>query len=148
MNFTESVRAVIEEVKADLAGRFNKFQHERYLKKRGWTEKEYQQYEDPNCNRRATRLKDYYGGYPHFHAFTSTRTLPWTEFSNWMDCYEQMNQWCDTNCKNKWRSDIHRVINNPATSYEWELNDIGGGDALFYAFEDSKDYTMFLLRWS
>ena len=38
MNFTDAVRELINEVKADLAGRFTKFQHERYLKKRGWTE--------------------------------------------------------------------------------------------------------------
>jgi hypothetical protein len=48
----------------------------------------------------------------------------------------------------KFRSDILRVIKCPATANEWELNDIGGGDALFYAFKDSRDYTMFLLRWS
>ena len=148
MNFTKAVREVINEVRADLAGRFNKFQHDRYLKKRGWTEEQYQNYEDPDRNIRATRVKDYYCGYLHLHSFTSTRTLPWTEFGNWMDCYEEMNCWCKENCRDKFRSDILRVFKAPSTNHEWELNDIGGGDALFYAFKDSKDYTMFCLRWA
>jgi hypothetical protein len=147
MTFTDAVRELIDEVKADLAGRFSKFQHERYLKKRGWTEEEFQRIEDPDRNVRCSRVKDYYGGYQHIHSFTTTRTLPWTEFANWMDCYEQMNEWCKANCQGKFRSDILRVIKAPSTNNEWELNDIGGGDALFYAFKDSRDFTMFCLRW-
>jgi hypothetical protein len=148
----EAVKKQLDElmknVAEDLKGRWDFYRHAAYLKKRGWTEEEFQDYEDPDRNIRATRLRDYYRGYPYKHGFTSTQTLPWTKFSNWMDCYEEMNAWCKSNCRAKFRSDILRVIKCPATANEWELNDIGGGDALFYAFKDSRDYTMFLLRWS
>ena len=144
----DDIRQIIDNVTESLKGRWDFYRHAAYLKKRGWTEEDYQNYEDPDRNIRATRIKDYYYGYAHTHAFTSTRTLPWTEFGNWMDCYEEMNRWCKANCKGKFRSDILRVIKEPSTGNEWELNDIGGGDALFYAFKDPKDYTMFCLRWS
>jgi len=145
---TDDIRRLIDNVTESLKDRWDFYRHAAYLKKRGWTEEEYQQHEDPDRNIRATRIKDYYYGYAHTHAFTSTRTLPWTEFGNWMDCYEEMNRWCKANCKGKFRSDILRVFKAPSTGNEWELNDIGGGDALFYAFKDPKDYTMFCLRWA
>jgi hypothetical protein len=31
---------------------------------------------------------------------------------------------------------------------EWEFNDLGGGDYIFVAFNNEKDYMMFLLRWA
>ena len=144
---TDDIRRLIDNVTESLKERWDFYRHAAYLKKRGWTEEDYQNYEDPDRNIRATRIKDYYFGYPYTHAFTSTRTLPWIEFGNWMDCYEEMNRWCKANCRGKFRSDILRVLKAPATAYEWELNDIGGGDALFYAFKDPKDYTMFCLKW-
>lgn len=145
---TDDIKRLIDNVTESLKERWDFYRHAAYLKKRGWTEEQYQDYNDPDRNIRATRIKDYYWGYPYTHSFTSTRTLPWTEFGNWMDCHEAMNQWCRENCRGKFRSDILRVLKAPSTGNEWELNDIGGGDALFYAFKDPKDYTMFLLRWS
>lgn len=146
MKILDQIEELMRNVAEELKGRWDFYRHAAYLKKRGWTEEEYQNYEDPDRNIRAVRIKDYYFGYPYTHAFTTTRTLPWTKFSNWMDCYEEMNRWCKTNCRGKFRSDILRVVKSPQN--DWELNDIGGGDALFYAFKDPKDYTMFLLRWS
>lgn len=148
MNVKEQLEQIMNDVVESIKGRWDFYRHAAYLKKRGWTEEEFQLHEDLDRNDRATRIKDYYVGYQYTHAFTSTRTLPWIEFGNWMDCYEEMNRWCKANCKSKFRSDILRVIKAPSTGNEWEINDIGGGDALFYAFKDSRDYTMFLLRWS
>ena len=142
-----TIKELMDNVLEELKDRWDFYRHAAYLKKRGWTEEQYQDYEDPDRDVRAIRVKDYYRGYPYTHSFTSTRTLPWIEFGNWMDCYEEMNRWCKTNCKDKFRSDILRVYKGPASGHEWELNDIGGGDALFYAFKDPKDYTMFLLKW-
>ena len=141
------LKELMDNVLEEMKGRWDFYRHAAYLKKQGWTEDEYQRYEDPNMNRKATRVKDYYQKYPHLHAFHSTRTLPWTEYAEWTECYNAMNKWCDSNCKEKWRSDILRVIKAPSTGNEWELNDIGGGDSLFYAFKDQKDYVNFLLKW-
>ena len=145
---TDDIKRLIDNVTESLKGRWDFYRHAAYLKKRGWTEEDYQNYEDPDRNIRAIRIKDYYFGYPYTHAFTSTRTLPWIAFENWMDCYEEMNRWCKVNCRGKFRSDILRVMKEPSTGNEWEINDMGGGDALFYAFKDSRDYTMFCLRWA
>jgi hypothetical protein len=154
MNINKELKELMQNVLEELKSHWDFYQHRMYLKKKGWTEEQYQNYEDPDRNIRAVRIKDYYFGYQHTHAFTTTRTLPWTEFANWMDCYEQMNAWCKANCRGKFRSDILRVIKqtgiglNGDTEEVWELNDIGGGDALFYAFKDSRDFTMFCLRWA
>lgn len=148
MNTIERLSEIMKTVTDELLDRWDFYRHAAYLKKRGWTEEDYQRYEDPNINIRATRIKDYYWGYPYTYAFTSTRKLPWTKFENWLDCYNEMNQWCTDNCKGKFRSDILRVLKEPSTGNEWELNDIGGGDALFYAFKDPKDYTIFCLKWA
>jgi len=146
MKIIDQFEELMTNVAEDLKNRWDFYRHAAYLKKKGWTEEDYQNYEDPDRNIRATRIKDYYGGYQHIHAFTTTRTLPWIEFENWMDCYKEINHWCKTNCQGKFRSDILRVFKAPCN--EWELNDIGGGDALFYAFKDSRDFTMFCLRWA
>ena len=148
MIVSDKFKEMIQTVVDDLKGRWDFYQHAAYLKKRGWTEEEFQNYEDPDRNIRATKIRDYYHGYPFQHQFTSTQTLPWTKYSNWMDCYDEMNKWCKVNCQGKFRSDILRVIKCPATANEWELNDLGGGDSLFYAFKDSRDFTMFCLRWA
>jgi hypothetical protein len=31
---------------------------------------------------------------------------------------------------------------------QWECNDIGGGDYLFAAFKNERDFSWFLMRWS
>jgi len=36
----------------------------------------------------------------------------------------------------------------PSTANEWEVNELGGGDYIFFACQDPQDYTLFLLRWS
>ena len=43
-----------------------------------------------------------------------------------------------------WRHDILR-----AEKYngEWQINEMGG-DALFFAFENERDFTMFVLKWT
>jgi hypothetical protein len=54
-------------------------------------------------------------------------------------------KWCNENCTDKFRFDFHRVL---STSNGWEINEIGGGDYIFFACKNPKDYTLFLLRWS
>lgn len=138
----------------DVKGRWDFYRHAAYLKKMGWTEEAYQKRTDSNINYRATSIKDFYFGYKHIHVFETTRCEPFTKYDTWMDAYKAISDWCNDNCSEQWREDIHRVIkqtpiglSGPEPS-EYFMNEIGGGDALFYAFKSSKDYTMFLLRWS
>jgi hypothetical protein len=144
---TSDIKNIIVNLKASLRERWHFYQHAAYLKNKGWTEEEYQNYEDPDRNVRATRVKDYYRGYPHTVVFESSRGDPWTRYDSWIDAYSAIQEWCKENNQEKWRSDILRVFKAPSTNNEWELNDIGGGDALFFAFKNVNDAFVFKLKW-
>jgi hypothetical protein len=137
-----------------VAERWKALCHRRYLKKMGWTEAAYQKQTDPLHNMRASRISDYYHGYKHIHMFDSTQVSPFIGDKHWIEVYGNINAWCLTNCQGRWREDIHRVYKQTGLGVdgkeypEYFLNDLSGSDYLFYAFENSKDYTLFCLRWS
>lgn len=141
----DDVRRLIDKVAEDMKGRWEFYRHRAYLKKMGWTEEHYQDVNDPDKNLRASRIKDYYHGYPHIVAFTSSRGEPWARYPSWIQAYNAIEIWCEENCEGKWRTDIHRVIQDYWGN--WEMNDIGGGDVLFFAFKDVNDAFMFKLKW-
>lgn len=147
MNIKDQLEQLMHNVADDLKGRWDFYRHAAYLKKMGWTEEQYQRYNDPGYNNRATRIKDIYHGYPYQHMFTTTRGDPWTQYLTWLECLSAITVWCDENCTGRWRHDIHRVIKTASTSNEWQLNEIGGGDALFFAFERIEDLFLFKLKW-
>jgi len=103
------------------------------------TWEQYHRRYDPDYSYMANRIKSIYHGYLHVAVPDSVR-YRWEE-------YPKMEEWCNQRCLGKWRSDIHRVIRDSLTG-EWELNGIGGGDHMFFAFKDERDYLMFTLRWS
>lgn len=154
MKFIDQLEDLCRNIVEDLKGRWDFYRHSAYLKKMGWTEETYRKQTDPLVDKRADRLSYWYHGYKHRYVFTSTRTKPWTDYPTWMDAYAGINAWCQANCQGAWREDIHRVIKQTGIDTEgnefpeWFINDLGGGDALIYAFTDSKDYSMFLLRWT
>jgi len=143
----DDVRKLIDLVSESLKGRWDFYRHAAYLKNKGWTEEEYQNYEDPDRNIRCSRIKDYYHGYPYTVVFESSRGDPWTRYDTWIDAYNAIQEWCKENSQEKWRCDILRVFKAPSTNNEWTLNDIGGGDALFFAFKNANDAFMFKLKW-
>lgn len=145
--------------KEQVLNSFSKWQHQRYLNKMGWTEEAFQRQTDPDVNLRADRVTQFYHGYPHVYVFTSSREDPFTRYMSWIEGYNAIAAWCDANCKGKVRHDIMRVHKQTGLKQvdngidwieepEWFINDIGGGDALFFAFKDSKDYSTFLLKWA
>lgn len=115
-----------------------------FLKKHGCkTWKEYHRKFDPDFNIRARRINDIYYGYPYVHCFEN----PKHEVYLWDLGYDGMDvvhKWCEENLTGKFRLDVHRVI---LYNGIWEINEIGGGDYVFAAFKDPKDFTHFLLRW-
>lgn len=135
------IKKVIDELKI----RWDLYRHAAFMKKTGWTEEQYRNFTDPDRNTRAGRVKDYYHGYTHIVTFESSRGDPWTRYLNWLEAYNALEEWCKENCKDKWRTDIHRVIKDYCG--EWTLNDIGGGDVLFFAFKSQEDCFMFKLKW-
>jgi hypothetical protein len=126
----------------------------RFLKKHGCeTWEQYNYRFDPDVVKPATRVKDYYHGYPYFYCFENHKH----DVYHWDVGYDGMyilSQWIDANCKGKYRFDFLRVFQqtpiglNGAESSEWHINELGGGDYIFVAFKEHRDYTWFMLRWS
>lgn len=142
---TTDIKNLIDNVTENLKSRWDFYRHAAYLKKTGWTEEQFQHFKDPDRNERASSISDYYHGYPYFIVFETSRGDPWTRYPTWIEGYDAIQSWCKENCKDKWRTDIHRVIKNYWG--DWQLNDIGGGDALFFAFKSQEEAFMFKLKW-
>ena len=121
------------------------WQDNRFLKRHGcesWAQ--YNRQYDPDINWRATRVNDFYHGYPYVYCFENHRH----EVYHWdvhIDGTYVIDNWCDDNCKGKHRMDFHRVIKY---HNQWEFNDLGGGDYIFAAFKNERDFNWFLMRWS
>ena len=138
----------------DILGRFYSkyilWKDKRFLKKHGcenWDQ--YNHRFDPDINIRATHIKDYYMNYPYVFVFTDTRN---DAFRDGVDegC-ELLKNWCKENCKGKWRTDIHRVLPRnlwqASDTTDYDINDIGGYDFLFFGFTNEQDYIWFSLKW-
>ena len=142
---TADIQKIINDMTANLKNKWSFYRHAAFLKKKGWTEEQYQHFKDPDRNERASRIKDYYHGYTYIVVFESSQGDPWSRYPTWIDAYSAIEEWCKENCEDKWRTDIHRVIKDYWGN--WELNDIAGGDALFFAFKNDNDAFMFKLKW-
>lgn len=127
---------------------------QRFLKKHGcksW--KQYHRRYDPDICYPAREVKSFYHGYQHVYCipnddqghFAYTMTHDYGPGGIGYGYFKIM-EWCEQNCQGKYRADFHRVLG--ANMNEYEFNDIGGMDHLFFAFKDERDYIMFALRWS
>ena len=131
--------------------------NQRFLEKHGcesW--KEYNIQHDPDLIRRATLISQYYYGYPYRCYFEKVPA----GVTDWILWVRQADEWCEKNCSDKVRWDIHRVIREKGLIHneyddtmlwtdieEFSLNDVGGHDVLFFAFKSEKDLAWFKLRW-
>lgn len=107
---------------------------------------------DPDILWRASRVKDFYHGYPYYYRFERGHRA-----YNLLYDYgpgghryvvNDIQDWCEANIKGKYRFDAHRVMCAASTGYEWEFNELGGGDYYYAAFKDERDYLWFLMKWS
>jgi hypothetical protein len=117
----------------------------RFLKAHGCvTREQYDHRYDPGINRRASRVNDFYLGYPYVYCFENRgHDVYYWDLA--IDGIYVLNQWCKENCTDKFRFDVHRVL---STTSGWKINELGGGDYIFFACKNPKDYTLFLLRWA
>ena len=131
-----------------LKDRWKGWREKRFLENYGCkTWREYELKYDNDYNPRGKRLKrEQYHGYPH--VFIMTRIPDSFQAWDYHFAVKEIAKWCEENCVEKWRHDWHRIIEDIWIDGEWEENGIAGLDAMCFAFKDSKDYTMFLLRWS
>ena len=132
----------------NLVGIYRKWSENRFLKKHKCeTWEDYNRKYDPDVYHLALEIKNFYHGYPHVYCFDNHNH----SIYDWDIAYDGVyvaTNWCKQNLKHKFRFDFHRVWRSSATGNEWSINDIGGGDHIFFACKDSTDYMMFLLKWA
>ena len=135
------MRAVIRGVKAT-----------RKLKKSGYeTWARYKHNRDPDVNMYANHLDDFYKGYPYIYAIEDFNHYAYDTLYDYGPGgtaygFNEMEAWCHEKIRWNFRVDIHRVWKDQWGKYS--LNDIGGGDIIFFAFKREQDFTHFLLRWA
>ena len=129
---------------AEIKQRYKDWRKRRFLKKHhcdSW--EQYNRWYDPDINGRSTQVRYFYYGYPYFYCFENRNH----NIYNW-NSLENLRCWAETHCQHKYRMDIFRVIKCPATSNEWEINDLGGRDYIFIAFKNEHDAFKFMLKWA
>ncbi len=123
------------------------FKRKEDWEKAGFHSKEsYERYIDPDISHRTSTIAQFYHGYSYyfpvqaegFRDYGMLGVLPYN------DQIHMINDWCDSNCKGKWRGDWHRGF---FTEDGFEFNSLGSTDLYFFAFQDEQDSIMFKLRW-
>ena len=129
--------------------RLKNWQETRFLRKHGCkTWEQYLRITDPDYDARAQTVKSQFVGYPYLAHVNYTRVPVQFDpmFGDIPDCKEILD-WCETNCRHKYRNEWERVIQDHFTG-EYMPNGIGGTDELFFGFKDERDYLLFTLKWS
>ena len=113
----------------------------------------YQRMTDPDIFWRATRILDFYHGYPYVYCIENRNHQAYY-WDLAIDGGWRLHQWCEKNCEDKFRFDGHRVRKqtpigiNGVEESEWWVDEIGGGDYIFAAFKSERDFNWFMLKWS
>ena len=130
---------------ANIHNCFKLWRDRRFLRRHGCeTWREYDIRYDTDVNRSASRVREFYHGYPYVYCFEN-RDHPVYYWDIAVDGAYILNNWCENTCVDKYRLDFHRVYRNYWN--EWEINEIGGGDYIFAAFKNERDYLLFSLKW-
>lgn len=135
-----------------IKARIRKWLAERKLKKSGYeTWSRYRHNRDPDVQKYANHLDDFYFKYPYVYACTNPNHYAYELLYDYGPGghrygFHEIEDWCSDKIRWNYRVDIHRVWQDQWGKYS--LNDIGGGDIIFFAFKHEKDFAHFLLRWS
>lgn len=131
-----------------LKQRYKDHNERRFLKAHGCkTWAEYARRFDPDIGPMARWAHTYYHGYPYIFPLEPDgyRDLHYHGVYPYIEAAGQIAQWCEKNCKGKWRNDWLRGLWDHQGNYEF--NEIGGGDIMFFAFKEESDYVWFRLTW-
>ena len=140
------------------------YKDRRFLKKHNVsTWEQYNHVYDPDANRRADRVKEYFKNYKHVIMIENYDNYAYELICDYgpggqVYGYGKINDWCKENITAKWRVDILRVFKQTGLTQigngidwieepEWFINEIGGRDYLYYAFMSDEDAFRFKLRW-
>lgn len=133
----------------ELKERWKGWREKRFLETHGCkTWKEYERRYDPDYGPLARYAHTFYHGYDHIWPLDPQGYKDYGFAGVWPyhDTSDKMAEWCETNCKGKWRNDWQRGFWDQNGNYEF--NSIGGGDIMFFAFKEESDYMWFTLTWS
>jgi hypothetical protein len=130
-----------------LKERWKGYKEKRFLESYGCeTWREYERKFDADVGPHARWAHTYYHGYPHVLPIDSQKFINWVRGGEpYYELVKNMIEWCEQNCQGKWRNDWHRGFWDHGGNYE--LNSIGGGDIMFFAFKEESDYIWFKLTW-
>ena len=147
-------------MKLQIKARIRKYLAERKLEKSGYESwRVYRHNRDNHVCCFADKVSDFYSGYTYVYRCENPGHYAYQYVYDYGPGglrfgYEDMRDWCESKCRFKYRMDIHRVYKqtglgiNGDTHEDYWFNDIGGGDFVYFAFQDEGDYLMFMLRWS
>lgn len=127
-----------------LKARWKGWKEKRFLESYGCTTwREYERKYDADVGLRARWSHTFYHGYPHVVPIEPVGIALYG--LHYHELVDKMMEWCEQNCQGKWRNDWHRGFWDGHGNYE--LNSIGGGDMMFFAFKEESDYVWFILTW-
>ncbi len=112
-------------------------------------EREYLAWYERNINVRATRIKDIFKNFKYTVIVDPGKFFDLDEPFGWVVCEEAKQYfWPSKSLGDNavWR--FERVINCPATAWEWEINELGGADKVFVATNNAEDAFMLKLAYS
>lgn len=131
--------------------KIHKWREQRFLRKHGCVSWDmYNRLYDPDYDIRASRVKDYYHGYPYWHVFDNYNHFCYEKLADYgpggvFYGFHRMQAWCNDSIKHKFRMDGLRLFK---IENEWHINELSGGDKMVFAFENERDYAWFMLKWS
>jgi hypothetical protein len=124
---------------------------DRYLTWRTGKDKSQRDWEawyESNVNYRATRIKDMFKNFKHIIIVDSNKFFQFDPFT-WVpteDAKQYFHPARPLGENAVWR--FERVINCPATAWQWEINELGGADTVFVATNSDRDAMMIALKYA
>jgi hypothetical protein len=121
-----------------------------YLTKRTGKNKSQRDWEawyESNVNYRAIRIKDMFKNFKHVIIVDSNKFFQFDPFT-WVPTEDAKQYFWPARPLGEnsvWR--FERVINCPATAWEWEVNELGGADTVFVATNNDRDAMMIALKY-
>lgn len=132
-----------------LKDRWKRWREKRFLEKHGCSNRrEYELKYDTDVGYKARWAHTFYHGYPYILPIKPDGLRDYGLYIlPYHDQSAQMMEWCEKNCKGKWRNDWARGFYDQHGNFELGYHGVGT-DMLFFAFKEESDYTWFALAWS
>jgi hypothetical protein len=111
-------------------------------------ERDYITWYEQTVDDRATRIKDMFKNFKHIVIVDPNKFFDLDEPFGWMPCEDAKQYFWparELGDNTVWR--FERVMKEPATAWEWEINELGGTDKVFVATNNEQDAMMIALKY-